>query len=195
MTDRNKGFSSTSSRLMPAREFGVELRRTIRERGIGPMRLAEGLGLEGHTISGWLAGRRLPRLDLGFAVAAYLDNPVLSEIVQEGRTSHCIVCGKATVSSEAGNRKYCDDCRVVRRRTSVKASRQKDRYVSAAAMLNGDPFPLMRELATFKKAVIAMCRSCEGAKEEGAQCHMSDCPLRSVSPLPLAATNLRRLSA
>jgi hypothetical protein len=164
-------ISANSTRRYAAREFGLELNRAMKARGIGRRRLAELMGMKSASIiAWWRAGEGLPRLENAVRLAECLDWDRLVAIVSRVRELPCDNCGNPFVNEGGGPKRYCSErCR------EVKAK------VRAGGTSRGRADVAERALVDHRAAVAAMCRGCE---PEG-RCHQQACALRPVSPLPL----------
>ena len=162
-----------SPRRAIARRFGLELDRVIAARGKSLRGLAAESGVARTAMYFYRDGVNLPSLEVAGRLADALDWPRLVAIVEEARSGTCEECARSFASTAgSGNRRFCsEDCRrrAYSRRVHLRPAR--DRAVVAE-----------RTSARYVAAVDAFCRSCE---LDGA-CRTPGCPLRIVSPLPLA---------
>lgn len=160
-----------SPRRVLAKRFGAELTRAMKKKGVGQKRLGEQLGVASSNVASWRVGNNLPRLETAQRLASGLDCPVLVEIVLEGRQGQCETCRKTFINQGGGPKRFCSqECRDVKARMR-EGVEPRHRAIVAE-----------RRLADHVAAVEAMCRRCE---PEGL-CRDMECPLRSVSILPLA---------
>ena len=161
-----------SPRRVVARRFGHELERAIAQNRVSVRGLAASTGVTRTALTFYRDGVNLPSAEVAARLADFLHHPSLVAIAAEGRSGTCETCARPFVSGAgAGNRRYCsEDCRSIRakRRSGVPV---RQRAIAAE-----------RRSARYVAAVAAYCRACE---PEGV-CRASDCPLRVVSPLPVA---------
>lgn len=199
-------LSPTSPRRDAARRFGVELRKAMVKRQVGQHRVAEFAHVASSAVANWKAGGNLPTLATAIRLAETLDWPKLAEIARDARRSECQQCHR-TFLNEGGQLKlFCSaECReeAARRRAGKLAGRR-----DAIALLQGEMLrvgPARKQsigkaltlieadrsvervdrLAMHRDAVASMCSTCEPL----GYCRTADCPLRSVSPLPLLITD------
>lgn len=177
-----------SPKALKAAVVARELRRAVLARDIPLRELTRATGV-GHTaIDSYLRGVTLPRADKARLLANALRWPRLAELVREARTFACARSGcPRTFLNETGTpRRYCSAAcqqlaeRVRRaarhgRSSSPKARSRRDMALRAAVRIADE------RAAVLEAAVAAMCRSCE----PDGLCHLPDCDLRHVSPLPL----------
>lgn len=180
-------------------------------RGVSAKRLATAMGSATSAIATWRAGNNIPRLDTASRLADALDWPRLVDIVREARVGRCVRCGRS-FSNEGGTpKRFCSaECREVdatlreRQPVSVLATRVRaevDRVRGTTAAVSRRELDaalteygrseskrvsrnrtLERRVQTIQEAVDAMCAGCEPS----GVCREGDCPLRPVSPFPLA---------
>lgn len=179
-----------------AQRFGRELRVALSKRKIRPFQIYKqtGGGWSYCQFHSWLAGSSLPRLDRAIKLAEVLDWPQLSIIVREARTSTCQRpgCGRTFISEAGHVRKYCSArCRQLVHDYDLRythATRKKvvteDELEHRVQQFLAEQAAQHDELLAHRTAVASMCNDCE---PEG-YCRTADCPLRSVSPLPLQRT-------
>jgi transcriptional regulator with XRE-family HTH domain len=202
-----------SSRLVHARRFGAELDRAMKSRGVGARPVVAATGVTRTSIRGWRRGDNIPRTETAQRLADALAWPKLVAIAREARTAACERCGRSFVNEGGGPKRYCNEgCRLVdeqlRRPSAGVALHAAVRAAAEARLANAperETLPAIldalgayersdarhrlrvdqqgRVLEDHRTAVAAMCAACE---PEG-RCRDGDCPLRSVSPLPLEA--------
>jgi transcriptional regulator with XRE-family HTH domain len=162
-----------SPRRAHARRFGLELDRAVRLRGVSLRSLAVRAGVSRSLLYFYREGVSLPTLEAAGRLAEELDCRRLVAIAEEARSGTCELCARAfTSTAGAGNRRFCsDDCRRIAYEHRTRKRPARDRAVRAE-----------RTAARHVAAVDAFCRACE---PDGA-CRTPECPLRVVSPLPLA---------
>lgn len=164
-------------RRAAAARFGVLLRRAMTRRAMTGVTLGSMTGISAPDISEARHGGSLPSLPRAGLLADALDWPGLVELMVELRTSACTVCGATFVDGTNALRQlYCTPaCGITIQNRKRRDSR-------------GDAGILERNrLATLQQAVAAYCRGCEPA----GLCRDAECPLRPVSPLPLADRRVR----
>jgi hypothetical protein len=161
-----------SPRRAHARRFGLALDQAIRVSGISIRALASVSGTSRSGLYFYREGVNLPTIEVAGRLADILGWPSLVAIVGDARSGTCERCGRSFASTAGnGNRRYCsEDCRRIAYNRRVD-SPARDRAVLAE-----------RTAARYVAAVDAFCRACE---PDGA-CRTPECPLRVVSPLPLA---------
>lgn len=168
MTHTIRAESTKSDR---AQRFATELTRAMARRGVGTRPIAEAMGSSRTTIMYWRTGRILPRIETADRLAAALDAPILSTLARDLRRKSCSIDGVEFVDdSGSDNRVYCSaSCQTVaeKRRKGVTTDKR-------AAVAE-------RRLLAHQRAVAAFCAACE----PDGRCVNAECPLRSISPLPL----------
>lgn len=198
-------LSPNSPRRDAARRFGVELRKAMVKRQVGQRRVAEFAQVASSAVSNWKAGGNLPTLAVAIRVAETLDWPKLAEIVRDARRAECRQCGRSFLNEGGAPKLYCSsECRdqVAKGRAGVLSDRheaitllrgellrvgpaRKQSIGKALTLLDADrAFERIDRLGMHRDAVAAMCETCEPL----GYCRTADCPLRSVSPLPLLIT-------
>ena len=169
-----------SPRRVYAQRFGQLLRATLTARGVGEKRLVAVIGGSRSTLRQYLAGYNLPRLGTAAKLAQALQEPRLLSICRQGRTRDCNTCGKPYVDENGSPSRYCSErCTNAAKKLRIRPSNERD-FELVVAERTAEVFEA--QLHGYHGAVANMCRSCE---PEGV-CRTPDCPLRSVSPLPLA---------
>lgn len=175
-----------------AQAFGRELGLACRARGVTLNELARSIGI-GHTaLDHYRTGSVLPKTATARAMAAALTWPRLATLIEQARTFVCDRpgCSRTYRNEGGGPRRYCTPTCVrlaqEQRLASTRlrqAGQTGDRRSSGAAIKRlrsaariADERALMAE-----QAIAAMCRECE----PDGLCRTEDCPLRSLSPLPL----------
>jgi hypothetical protein len=162
-----------SPRRVVAHRFGLELGRAMRANGASIRGLTRDVGASRTAIHFYLAGENLPSLETAGRLADVLGRPSLVAIAAEGRSGACEVCDRPfTSAAGAGNRRYCSEaCRVRMGHIRARSGPVRERAIVAE-----------RTAARYVAAVDAYCRTCEPE----ATCRTPECPLRVVSPLPIA---------
>jgi hypothetical protein len=187
--------SSDTRRLEYAKRFGAQLQRAMNARKMRPFHLFKkaGGGFSHFQFDAWLHGRALPRLDRAIKLAEVLDWPALVEITREGRTGTCQRpgCGKTYITETGKSRMYCSPrCyRLVHEYDLSFAHAQRRKLGSEEAVLHAQAAEgraRLEELEELRRSVAGMCKECE---PEG-YCRTAACPLRIVSPLPLARAHV-----
>lgn len=168
-----------STRRGSSEMFGRELRRAMAARKVGQRTLADAVGTGRTSVVNYMQGNTMPRLAQADAMAVVLNWPALSELIREMRAAICRTCGAEFLNDSSARAWYCrnDRCRRVmaKKRVGVPVAKRADnaeRDLAAA----------LSDLGAHQLAVADFCGECE---PEGL-CKTSDCPLRSISPLPLA---------
>lgn len=182
-----------SARYEAAKRFSVELRRAMNKRKLRPFHVykAIGGGYSSYQWALWMEGGALPRLDRTIRLAEFLDWPVLVDIVRKARTSACNRrgCTNTYITETGKNRLYCSPrCRQLAHDYELRYSHARrkgevdleERALVAYAKYDRD------YLDMHVSAVASMCGACE---PEG-YCRTPECPLRTVSPLPLTRARL-----
>lgn len=206
-----KPLSPVSPRRVAAAAFGAELRKAMKARGVSVKRLQEAIGGGTSSVAIWKLGDNLPRTDTARRVAEALDWPKLVEIVREARSGSCGRCGRTFVNEGGALKLYCSsDCRDIAAtlRSRPTTGALYDTVKAELERVHGTTLPVSRRtlsraveryrlseskrqvrsrgvesrLAVVQSAVDAMCRDCEPL----GVCREAACPLRAVSPLPLA---------
>jgi len=174
-----------------AKQFGDEMVKACRERGISFNELARSVG-HGHTaIDHYRKGSSLPRTETAIAIAEALNWPKLKTMILSFRSYPCARagCGRVFVNEGGGPKLYCstaclkiaENLRIAERRRRQAGQLDTARHRNAAdRRMKGVITTLQGELAVLHDRIEAMCRSCE---PEGL-CRNIDCDLRTVSPLP-----------
>lgn len=181
-----------SSRFAHAQVFAKELRTAMLKRRMRPFHIykAAGGGYSALMFDCWISGRSLPRLDRALRLSEALDWPRLAEIVRTARTGTCERpgCGRTFISESGKTRKYCSArCRQLVHDYDLRfthATRKKissDDLEHRALAFIAEDNVMRDELQEHRLAIASMCDACE---PEG-YCRTPDCPLRTISPLPL----------
>lgn len=182
-----------SPKAVKALAFGREMVKAMRARDIPLKEVAKAAGV-GHTaLDHYRTGSILPKTATGLAIADVLDWPKLARIIEAARTFVCARpgCGR-TYRHEGGSpRKYCTpSCakqaavqRIASTRLRQAGQTGDGRHRAAAIARLRSAARIADERAVVAEtAIAAYCRECE---PEGL-CRVADCPLRALSPLPLA---------
>lgn len=190
-------LTTDPARLEWARKFGAELQRAMTARKMRPHHVfkAAGGGYSHFSFDAWLKGRALPRLDRAIRLADALDWPKLAELCRRARTGHCQRenCGREFVTEAGKCRMYCSPAcyKLVHEYGVGYAHAERKKVGGAQAQLlkeAAEGRASLEERDALRRAVGAMCADCE---PEG-YCRTAACPLRSVSPLPLARAHVTR---
>lgn len=164
-------LSAESPRRAAARAFGVGLRKAIVRRRIAKRELARRSGVTRSAIANYCCGSNLPTQTTAARLAEVLDASALLEIMARARELVCPIDGVRFVFAGQSRRTYCSpECQHV----ADKMRQGVDHRVTSEAAV--------RRLKLHQQAIGAMCRSCQPDGE----CRDATCPLRVVSPLPLA---------
>ncbi len=159
--------------------FAYELRRAMTERGVTTRQLADMLGCSQNLVISARKPTWRPVHHFAVAMAEALTCDRLAELSLAANTRTCLHCRATFVitRTHGTERRYCSKgCQVnaahayQRRLERDKATRERSRRL------------LDERLTLHQEAVAAFCKGCE---PEGL-CRTAECPLRSVSPLPLA---------
>lgn len=196
---------SHDSRYRPAAaKFGAALDRRMRERRIGAKTLGPQCKVAVSAIGMYRGALNIPSLQVAQRLADALDAPELLAIVEAARTKQCRRCNRTFVATHHVSR-YCSiACRTLgapgTQRSSSKPEQAvqilrgellrvgavRKQSVGQALTLLDDVLEPVRQAVglteVYSAAVEAMCRECE---PEGL-CRNVECPLRPVSPLPVA---------
>lgn len=194
------GIDPNSAKHLTAKRFGQAMVAAIKRNQTTISELHRVSGLGRTAIDNYRAGYVLPRLDAARKLADALGDERLFSIVQHARTRECGLrsCRRRFVHDGGGPKVYCSpECRAVAEKLRIASVRSrraaegddtgkqlraaKDLYHEAERMLTA-------QVDELRAAVDRMCRQCE---PDGI-CKAYDCPLRTVSPLPL---NDRRVGA
>jgi DNA-binding XRE family transcriptional regulator len=175
-------LSRNSPRLPAARRFADELRRSMAAHKVGQRRLGMLTGCASSAVAQWRMGRNLPRLDTAIRLAECLSNDRLTEIVREARTQRCQHCGTPFLNEGGAPKKFCSErcltiAAKIRGALSDRTPARKKLTVARAELKAAQ-----ETLGELQVSVLEMCRSCEPA----GYCRTPECPLRLVSPIPLA---------
>lgn len=141
-------------------DFASALNAALSRSSVGPVELANAVGVTRQTVHAWRNGESIPRTDTAYKVAEALDSSRLFGIVSRHRTTQCKGCGKFLVANGRQLRVFCN-------------------YTCRDRLRYGRTPRISAEAA----AIARMCAQCE---PEGA-CFAAECPLREWSPLPLVA--------
>jgi len=162
----------------PLAKFAADLKRAMTIRGVGTMELAKVLGIRAERLSQFRTGVHLPAQDVAVMLADALQWDSLATLALEVRKKDCLICGVTFYDhSLTLNRKFC--CKDCHRAEYMRAKRG---FVQERVTIT------QHRLTKHEEAVRAMCLQCE---PEGL-CRDRGCPLRAVSPLPVA--RLRKLA-
>jgi hypothetical protein len=184
-------LSTESRRLEYAKRFGAQLQRAMTARKMRPFHLFKqaGGGFSHFSFDAWLHGRSLPRLDRAIKLAEVLDWPALAAIAREGRTGTCQRegCNRTFITEGGKSRMYCSPrCyKLVHEYNLSFAHARRKQIGGEEAELRlqaAEGRAALDEIAELQRSVAAMCNECE----PDGYCRTPDCPLRIVSPLPLA---------
>ena len=153
--------------------FADEVRAAMARKNVTTYALADALGVSQHQVNRWRQGYSVPLVAMAVRIADALDAPLVVDLVRQYRTFRCRTCRQVGVSEGTGlRRRYCSDtCR----------------YLAQKLGKSGAPITTtMTRLRLYAEAVGEFCRECSPS----GLCRDAACPLRPVSPLPVAA-NLR----
>lgn len=186
-----------------AARFGAQLVRAMDRRGVGQNVVREAAGVSRASVVEFRHGRNLPTVPVARRLSEALGDPLLLTIVVTARTRHCSVCSKPFIQDTGRPRLYCScPCRTVGaargtptgstdglnllKQELLRVGPIRKQTVGKAITLIEDArapeIAALQALAVSQGAVHEMCRTCE---PEG-YCRNVECPLREVSPLPLA---------
>jgi len=189
-------LSNDTRRLEYAKRFGAQLQRALTARKMRPFHLFKkaGGGFSHYSLEAWLHGRALPRLDRAIKLAEILDWPLLASITRDGRTGACQRpgCNRTFISETGKSRMYCSPrCyKLVHEYELGFAHAQRKKLGGEEAVQHAQAAEgraAIQELGELRRSVASMCDECE---PEG-YCRTPDCPLRVVSPLPLARAEIK----
>lgn len=206
MTQR---LAPTSSRFAAAVMFGELLSRRMTELEVGQNVVRTAARVSRASVVEFRNGRNLPTLEVALRIAEALNEPRLADIVRRARTFACQRCGRAAINEKGFPKRYCSAaCRTLGAPGPAKRRLDDDRAMMilrgellrvgqarkqqigrALTLLDEARAPEGKALAVvagYQEATDAMCRSCE---PEGL-CRTAECPLRTVSPLPLVANDV-----
>jgi hypothetical protein len=154
----------------------------MREHQVGQRRLGTLTGCASSAVAQWRMGRNLPRLDTAIRLAECLSNDRLADIVREARTQACQRCGTPFLNEGGAPKKYCSErCLTIAAKIRDGLGDKTPARKKLTAM-KADLKATQESLLELQVSVQQMCRSCEPA----GYCRTPECPLRLVSPLPLA---------
>lgn len=152
--------------------FAAELRRAMKARGLNTVQLGARIGMSKSRLGDLARGKaKRPLMRTAEKMAKALDWPTLVTIAADLRRTYCLVCRRPIVQMGSRSRRFCSH------RCQVTAYGQKVR-----GQRRGLESLARRRLTDYQDAVAAFCRQCE---PEGV-CRVAKCPLRALSPLPLA---------
>ena len=154
------------------RAFGRYLRRHIRARGFLQKDLAAALGTHPCVIANWVQGRTFPSLAHAVELADVLGDERILAYARKLRRTSCVECGREFIDTTMQLK--AQFCCMAHTATHWKR-KQRERTASA---YKAD----RHRLALYVESVDRHCRSCEPR----GVCVTAECPLREVSPLPLA---------
>lgn len=166
----------TLTRAQARERFPAALRMAMRPRRgrrWTQKALALAIGVRTQTVAEWMRGERFPTVTYGPRLAELIGAQHLAVLVLTGSRVECAICGRVVYQANKGApRLYCSPaCKGV----------ASDRRARAATVV--DSHLHRHRLEEHQQAVHAFCLECE---PDGV-CHRVACPLRAVSPLPLAA--------
>lgn len=154
-----------------AKRFSREMKRSMKETGIGNTELARQVGCGQPMMHRYVTGKTIPMLDRAKTLSELLANEKLLTIAQEWAQRTCATCGiKFYTANLQMKAKYCSvNCKSI-------AFRQQRRDRSAMSA----KFALER-VKTYQRLVGDFCGDCTAG--DGI-CRDEECILRPVSPLP-----------
>lgn len=182
-----------SPKAVKAQAFGREMVKAMRARDIPLKEVAKAAGVGHSALDHYRTGSILPKTATALAIAEVLDWPKLARIVEEARTFVCARpgCGRTYRHEGGGPRKYCttscarqvklQQMASYRLRQAGQTNDGRHRAAAVARLRSAARIADERALVA-ETAIGAYCRECE---PEGL-CRVVDCPLRALSPLPLA---------
>lgn len=182
-----------------AAEFGRELMKACKARGVPLKELERAAGVGHTTLDNYRRGLILPRTESAKAIADALDWPKLYRLVVTFRTFVCARPGcTITFRNDTGAprkfhseacRRIAENVRIAERRARSAGQTGSGRSREAQLRRLRGGLKIASEQSSIRQdAIDAMCRECE---PEGL-CRTADCPLRQFSPLPMA---VREVSA
>ncbi|MBA3875618.1 MAG: hypothetical protein C0498_01555 [Anaerolinea sp.] len=153
--------------MSAAYKFSRRLTAAIAARGTSHTQVGEALGVSRQRVREWTTGA-LPTVANAARLAEALADESLLVICREARTRACLSCGRSFLA-ENRRRRFCGPvCGSIN-----LALRGRVKTASLGE----------RRLGLLEGAVESFCVACEPALV----CRDAGCPLRPVSPLPLAA--------
>jgi len=206
-----RALAPDSPRRLAAARFAAELNRVMASRKVSAKRLAAAIGSATSAVAVWRAGDNLPRTDTAQRLADALDAPRLVELARAGRQGTCARCGRAFVNEGGQPKRFCtSECREVDEQLRAKGpvgllyaavKAEVDRvhgttgtvsrkvlagalseYRRSEAKRQSRSRTLETRLGVLQGSIDAMCAGCEPS----GVCRDAVCPLRAVSPFPLA---------
>lgn len=149
------------------------------QRGVSGVDLARALGVRHDSVSLWRWDKRIPSVQRAEQMAEVLNSPMLYGFVKRMKTRTCPVCEAEFVAGhKAASQRFCSQKCFY---TFWRRQEQGERVQIAKVVRH--------RLDDFQRAVSAYCDACEA----GGLCRTPACPLRPVSPLPLAHEDPRAL--
>lgn len=167
-------------RRSPEKEIAAELRQAMAKRGWTNRALAAESGLAVSSISNMRCGQYTPKQATIIHLAAILRWPRLSALWVDLYRRQCETCQ----ASYSGRGRWCSE------RCKHTANQRRDAMRERSSSFQAER-RARRRLRAYQAAVEAFCRACE----PDLTCKRSTCPLRPVSPLPLAALAAEQLAA
>ena len=153
-----------------ARLYGQALRESRIRRGISTRKISEAAQVTRTQVMHYEQGRNIPSIVVAARIATALDDPKLLRMAQEARQRECQHCRAVILCNMGRPASYCSEaCRQL----AVKPQR---------APVARDIRILSSEVRTYRRRIAEMCAQCPDG--EDGFCRLSECPLRSVSPLP-----------
>lgn len=182
-----------SPKALKARAFGDELVKALKARNVPLKEVARAVGISHTAIDHYRVGSILPKTATAGALAEALDWPKLALLVEQARTFRCERpgCSRTYRHEGGGPRKYCTPL-CVRQAEAQRAGSTRLRQAGQTGdgRLRAAAIAQLRSAARIaderaqlaEGAIAAMCADCEPV----GLCRQPECPLRSLSPLPLA---------
>ncbi len=156
--------------------FSVELERALTRRGMLPTHVARQAGVTLKSLRLLRHGETVATARTAESLAHVLDWPSLVDRGLADRTGICPMCQATFVWNPPGrHRRHCVRC--------TGDTRRRQKREALRTRVNADTRLIRNRLNVHQSAVAAFCFAC--TLGEGL-CRDAVCPLRPVSPLPLA---------
>lgn len=158
--------------------FPPLLRRLMAAQGLRVVDIARELGVETQTVVEWRQGERLPLVHNAVKLADVLSAPSLLHMTTRARTMACGFCHRDFIVTNSGGRprKYCSEQCQSSGTAERRRSETRERWGKVHTRWEN----------RYRKAQDAIDRMCHECADWEGVCRMAECPLRAVSPLPLA---------
>lgn len=180
----------TRQRYYPA--FGEALKRAMRSNGYTVNRLAAEIGYARHNLSDARSGYQMPSPTHLSTLVTLLDAPHLMVIARDYLRRTCDHCGAEFHQRQQRGptqARFCGpDCR---RRWHLSESRRKTKSTLPSRIRSAtrEVVHLKRRLdeadSENRRILAIAAANCWDCEPEGV-CHMAECKMRELSPLPLA---------